>query len=56
MDFPCHEAACKHIEIALSRAFLWFPDYYGFSDRELDDFIREAKAKSIPLFILPILL
>ncbi len=53
VDFTCHEAACKHIETALSLGFPVVSGTTGFSDRELEDFNREAKAKSVPLFIAP---
>ncbi len=53
VDFTCHDAACKHIEIALSRGFSVVSGTTGFSDKELNDFNREAEKRAIPLFIAP---
>jgi 4-hydroxy-tetrahydrodipicolinate reductase len=53
VDFTCHEAACKHIEIALSRGLSIVSGTTGFSDLELQHFNREAEKKSVPLFIAP---
>lgn len=53
VDFTCHEAACKHIETALSLGVPVVSGTTGFSDMELEDFNREAKKRSIPLFIAP---